>query len=127
MIQISIINSFILMKRARPGDGRTSVAGNHLRFRTKLAKSLLTATESMTPQRPATVPDTPSVRGTCNPYSPSHMLSRMPGRKRPCYQCAQNGDKMPSGRTRETVYGCKLCNVHLHHGHCYSKYHENLK
>ncbi|KAK3764943.1 hypothetical protein RRG08_045745 [Elysia crispata] len=125
LVQISIINAFILMKRARPDDSRTSASQNHLVFRTHLVKALVAVTEPDQPARRA--PDVPSLQGSSSPYSPSHSLGKMPGRKRRCFQCAQDGVKMASGRTRETTSGCHLCNVHLHAGECYAKFHSSLK
>ncbi|KAK3709625.1 hypothetical protein RRG08_003930 [Elysia crispata] len=102
------------MKRARPDDSRTSASQNHLVFRTHLVKALVAVTEPDQPARRA--PDVPSLQGSSSPYSPSHSLGKMPRRKRRCFQCAQDGVKMASGRTRETTSGCHLCNVHLHAG-----------
>ncbi|GFS03597.1 PiggyBac transposable element-derived protein 4-like [Elysia marginata] len=147
LVQIAIINSFVLMKRARPNDTRTSASQNHLTFRTQLVKALIRPVEPQPaePQpaedqpaedqpaepQPAErlrrAPDYPTVAGTAHPYSPQHTLGKMPGRQRRCYQCAIDGKKMPSGRTRETTSGCHLCNVHLHAGECYAKFHSNLK
>ena len=120
LIQISIINSFILMKRARTEDNRYSISQNHLMFRTALAKALATPSKSR-------AAEAPTLGGAARAYSPEHTLAKMPGRKRRCFQCARDGNKMPSGRTRETITGCPLCNVHLHGGPCYLKFHEALK
>ena len=120
LIDLSMINSFLLMKSARP-NGSDSPAQNHLMFRKAVLDQLLSgATKSRQP-------DTPSVTGRSSPYNSQHMLSPMSGRKRRCYQCSIDGNKMDSGRTRETTTGCHLCQVHLHKGYCFSKFHETLK
>ena len=121
LIQVSIINSYILMKMVNPNS---PFVQNHLKFGTKLSQQLLTmkaATHSSRAIRK------PSVAGIAKPFSPQHMLSTMSGRKRRCYQCALVGAKMPSGRTKETIKGCHLCQVHLHAGQCYSTFHDNLR
>ena len=123
LVQVAIVNLFILMKRARPDDGRAAVSQNHLLFRSHLVKALIKE-DATAPQR---APESPTVRGALNPYSPNHMLTKMPGRKRRCFQCSKDGVKMASGRTRESTTGCHLCNIHLHGGECYSKYHESIK
>ena len=120
LVQVSMINSFILMKPARPNEGRAAVSQNHLLFQLHLVKALIK--EDATALQRA--PDTPTVR---NPYSPNHTLSKMSVRKQRCFQCSKDGMKMASGRTRETTTGCHLCNIHLHGGEYYSKYHENIK
>ena len=84
LVQISIINAFILMKRVRPDDSRTSASQNHLVFHTHLVKALAAVTE---PEKPARrTPDVPSLQGSSSPYSPSHSLGKIPGRKRRCFQ-----------------------------------------
>ncbi|GFS14221.1 PiggyBac transposable element-derived protein 4-like [Elysia marginata] len=125
-------NSFVLMKRFRPNDTRTSASQNHLTFRTQLVKALISPAEPQPAQaQPAedqpAEPQPAELAGNAHPYSPQHTLGKIPGRQRRCYQCAIDGKKMPCGRTRETTSGCHLCNVHLHAGECYAKFHSNLK
>ena len=122
LIQISIINGYLLMKQVNPNSPLTQ---SHLKFRAKLAQQLLALKAVPTSSRACH--NRPSVAGIARPFSPQHMLSTMPGRKRRCYQCAMVGAKMPSGRTKETTKGCHLCQVYLHAGQCYSTYHDSLK
>ena len=122
LVQVSIINAYHLMKSTRPDAPRETPASSHLLFRTAVCKALLMrgASKKKTSEAPA-------IAGRAKPYSAHHALAKMPGRKRRCFQCSVDGTKMASGRTRETVTGCHLCNVHLHGGACYSKFHEQLK
>uniref|UniRef100_A0A2C9KGK8 PiggyBac transposable element-derived protein domain-containing protein n=1 Tax=Biomphalaria glabrata TaxID=6526 RepID=A0A2C9KGK8_BIOGL len=114
LIDISMINSFLLMKKSRPNDSTDSLSQNHLLFHKKVADQLLTAATGVT------LLDTPSVAGRSKPYNSHHMLQPMPGRKRRCFQCSKDGNKTASGRTSETRTGCHMCQVHLHRGLCYS-------
>ncbi|KAK6980315.1 piggyBac transposable element-derived protein 4 [Biomphalaria glabrata] len=109
------------MKKSRPNDSTDSLSQNHLLFHKKVADQLLTAATR------AALLDTPSVAGRSKPYNSQHMLQPMPGRKRRCFQCSKDGNKTASGRTSETTTGCPMCQVHLHRGLCYSKFHEFLK
>ena len=45
-------------------------------------------------------------------------------RKRVCAWCQKTSARTPSGRVRETVHGCSTCDVHLHKGACFQKYHD---
>ena len=101
-----------------------SVSHNHLLYHKAVADQILLLSST---NRIVRQPDTPSVAGRSNPYSSQHMLQPMPGRKRRCFQCSRDGQKTDRGRTRETTTGCHLCQVHLHKGYCYSKYHESIK
>ncbi|GFO07145.1 PiggyBac transposable element-derived protein 4-like [Plakobranchus ocellatus] len=123
--RISIINAFIVMKCARPDDSYTSVSQNYLPFRTRLVKALIATIKPDQPVRRA--PDTLTLEGSTHSYSPGHSFGKMPGHKRRFFQCAQVGVKMASRHTQETITGCHLCNVHLHGGACYSRFHDNLK
>uniref|UniRef100_A0A2C9K0R4 PiggyBac transposable element-derived protein domain-containing protein n=1 Tax=Biomphalaria glabrata TaxID=6526 RepID=A0A2C9K0R4_BIOGL len=102
LIDISTINSFLLMKKSRTNDSTDSLSQNHLWFHKqqvveihamKVADQLLTAATR------AALLDTPSVAGRSKPYNSQHMLQPMPGRKRRCFQCSKDGNKTASGRT----------------------------
>ncbi|GFO06444.1 PiggyBac transposable element-derived protein 4-like [Plakobranchus ocellatus] len=98
---------------------------NTSRSHARLVKALIATIEPNQPVRRA--PDAPTNEGSFHPYRPGHSLGKMPRRKRWCFQCAQDGVKMASGRTRVTITECHLCNVYLHGGACYAKFHHNLK
>ncbi|KAI8771536.1 piggyBac transposable element-derived protein 4 [Biomphalaria glabrata] len=48
LIDISMINSFLLMKKSRPNDSTDSLSQNHLLFHKKVADQLLTAATRVT-------------------------------------------------------------------------------
>ncbi|GFO16034.1 PiggyBac transposable element-derived protein 4-like [Plakobranchus ocellatus] len=121
MATVSIINAFRLIKCANPDAARDTIVSSHLQFRTAIVKALMKKAVAK-----KQVAEAPSVAGQSRPYASAHALSKMPGRKWRCFQCAVDSVKTASGRTRETTTGCHLCNIHLHGGACYSKY-ENLK
>ncbi|GFO39555.1 PiggyBac transposable element-derived protein 4-like [Plakobranchus ocellatus] len=77
LVQISIINSFILMKSAHPCDSRTSPSQKHLVFRRELVRGLLSGPRS----QPHRAPHAPRLAGSSRPYSANHTLVKMPGRK----------------------------------------------
>ena len=120
IFQVAIINSWLLMRKSNPTAGRDTPASKHLLFRKSLLKSLFSSGT-----KPKATPSMPSLAGQ-TPSNKEHDPIRMTGRKKRCYQCAQDNKKQPSGRTPETVYGCGLCKVYLHEGHCFSKFHNNL-
>ncbi|GFN75968.1 transposase [Plakobranchus ocellatus] len=122
LVQVSIINAFRFIKCANPDAARDTIASSHLQFRTTIVKALMKKAVAK-----KHVAEAPSVAGQSRLYASAHALSKMPGHKRRCFQCAVDSVKMASGRTRETTTGRHLCNIHLHGGACYSKYHENLK
>ncbi|KAI8767593.1 piggyBac transposable element-derived protein 3 [Biomphalaria glabrata] len=71
--------------------------------------------------------ESPSVAGKCKPSSSDHQSRRMPGRQRRCFQCAEEGKKTGGGRSSETCFGCHMCDIHLHKGYCFAKFHESIK
>ncbi|KAK3796571.1 hypothetical protein RRG08_057822 [Elysia crispata] len=120
LLQISIVNSFILMKKNSSGAKRRSAAQEQVYFRVDLCQSLL----QRTGKRNSTTAEVPSVASyapTCIPDS--HKLTKLPGRHRVCYQCSQDKRKTGSGRTPETIFGCTTCNVRLCKGHCFANFH----
>ena len=131
LVQVSIIQAFRLMRWSNPFVKRSHPAGNHLCFRSALVDQLLAAanrySNSARIRAPAAAANNRAMAGRAKPFSPNHQSSKMAGRHKRCYQCAMDGNKIPSGRTRETTHDCHLCGVHLHPGQCYAKFHEQLK
>ncbi|KAK3764712.1 hypothetical protein RRG08_042022 [Elysia crispata] len=127
LVQVSIINAFRLMRWSNPFAKRSHPAGNHFCFRSALVDQLLAATNrySLCPYsspRSSSSSQQPCYCRPCQAFQP-----QSPEQQNGCYQRAMDGNKMPSGRTRQTTHGCHLCGVHLHPGQCYAKFHEQLK
>ena len=118
LLQISIINSFLLMKKNVPRAKRNSPARSHIHFRLEICRSLLRKDH----KRKAT-PEIPSVLAAKSPKPEPRKCDRLPGRHRACHQCSKEMRKTPAGRTPETVYGCATCNIRLCKGQCFSKFH----
>ena len=118
LLLISIINSFLLMKKNVPRAKRNSPARSHIHFRLEICRSLLHKDH----KRKAT-PEIPSVLAAKSPKPEPHKCDRLLGRHRACHQCSKEKRKRPAGRTPETVYGCATCNIRLCKGQCFSKVH----
>ncbi|KAK6962850.1 piggyBac transposable element-derived protein 3 [Biomphalaria glabrata] len=118
--QVATINSYILMKRSTNFNNFTLF--NHLNFRMQLL-------EEMIPQKrnKRALTESPSVGGKCKPSFSDHQSRRLPGRQRRCFQCAKEGKKTGGGRSSETCFGCHMCDIHLHKGYCFAKFHESIK
>jgi len=52
-----------------------------------------------------------------------HQEIKLEGRKWACICCSVHGQRNPTGRTPETVYGCDRCGVHLCRSACFLQYH----
>lgn len=121
LVQIGIINSFLLYRHANPGARRGDIAKQHLWFRIALMRNLLAGTA---PRPSTSIQQSPSVHGRVTP-SGEHKLVRLPGRKKCCFQCSKMKKKTESGRGVETVYGCLQCGIHICKGHCFTDYHDH--
>ena len=121
ILQVAVVNSYLLMKKVNPAAKRDTPARSLLQFKMLLAKQLILG---IRPKK--SNPEQPSLAGASQPLSAHHNKVRIPGRKKRCYQCSKDGRKGSTGRPMETVWGCLFCKIHLHKGHCYSVFHENL-
>ncbi|KAK3800657.1 hypothetical protein RRG08_003064 [Elysia crispata] len=95
---ISIINGFLLMKKNVPIAKRDAHARSHI-FRLEICRSLL----NKSLKRKAG-PEVASASAYKTTKPGTHNLLRLPGRKRACYQYAQEKKKTGARRTPETVF-----------------------
>ena len=109
LLQISVVNSYILMKKNSSDAKPRTAAQEQVYFRVDLCQSLLQGTK----KRKSTYAEVPSVASYTPSDPDSHKQTKLPGRHRVCYQCSQDKRKTGSGRTPETIFGCTTCNVRL--------------
>lgn len=118
LLQVSAINSFLLMKKNVTTAKRDSPARSHIYFRLEICRSLL-----RNGRKRKAAPEIASVSSFKSAALETHHCVRLPGRHRCCYQCSKDGRKTGAGRTPETVFGCAICNIRLCKGHCFIKFH----
>ena len=134
LIDASICNAFVASK------GQLSDTGKQFLFRLALAEQLISGFSSRYRQ------PTKRSANTCNDslakkktvkaslgvvlVKPGSLLQHegvtFASSKRACAWCQKKNLRTPKGRIHETVYGCSTCDIHLHHGSCFQKYHDEV-
>lgn len=121
LLDVSISIAFII-ERLSPHDTASRSRGTHLQFCLELAKQLIGGFCGR--KRKATKrKSTPQDNALSLPNVPGHREVKFSGRKRACIHCSNHGQKTPSGRTPETIFGCDRCDVHLCRSGCFLHYH----
>ncbi|KAM7302856.1 hypothetical protein ISCGN_018364 [Ixodes scapularis] len=121
MLEVSIVNSYLLMKMQM--DAKGLKGQKHLQYRRKLIEQLV-----------GDLRVRPKKRG---PASQSDCEERLDGRQHFIYKlpersskdCAVCSDRKTKGGRRETVFFCNTCSKHpsLRPGECFKKYHTLTK
>ena len=106
------------MKKNVPIAKRDAHARSHI-FRLEICRSLL----NKSLKRKAG-PEVASASAYKTTKPGTHNLLRLPGRKRACYQYAQEKKKTGARRTPETVFEYASCNMRLCKGHCFATFHK---
>ena len=122
MVQASLINAFIIFKKSTMPRSKSAKEHDPMFFRLAVFRGL-TKGNSLT-RRQAQSAGTLVGRAVSDPTE--HRQTRMPGRKRNCVQCQRRGQRAPSGRGHQTVYGCVLCKVNLCQGLCFAQFHHDI-
>ncbi|XP_061623109.1 piggyBac transposable element-derived protein 4-like [Phyllopteryx taeniolatus] len=115
-VNVCIVNAYVLMKESRGGTAPAGLNGKQLtqhHFRVRLAQQLIGDYQGARGMERAA-----RKRHADSPIEYGHRLERMSERSRRCRNCTNKGLR------HESVFGCKICNVHLCRGGCFSEFHK---
>ncbi|XP_039613914.1 piggyBac transposable element-derived protein 4-like [Polypterus senegalus] len=115
-LNICIVNSFIILRENRKGSPLPGFTGKQFtqrHFRIRLAQQLIGDYQGTRGVERAT-----RKRHSDSPVEYGHRLERMSERSRRCRNCTNKGLR------HESVFGCKICNVHLCRGGCFAEFHK---
>ncbi|XP_015215521.2 piggyBac transposable element-derived protein 4-like [Lepisosteus oculatus] len=115
-LNICIVDAFIVLRESRggappPGFGGKQFTQRH--FRVRLARQLIGDYQGARGVERAS-----RKRHADSPVEYGHRLERMSERSRRCRNCTNKGLR------HESVFGCKICNVHLCRGGCFAEFHK---
>lgn len=122
VVDMCIINSFIIYSETEHVTNRSEKKKSHLQFRLCVAKSLVAGFSSRKKagRKRRTVLSEMTVHSD-NIHS--HKLIKLTARKKACVQCSQKKRRTPSGRATETSFQCAVCVVALCKTGCFTEFH----
>ncbi|XP_068167873.1 piggyBac transposable element-derived protein 4-like [Antennarius striatus] len=115
-VNLCIVNAYIILRERRGGTPPTGFNGKQFsqrHFRVRLAQQLIGDYQGARGMERAA-----RKRHADSPIEYGHRLERMSERSRRCRNCTNKGLR------HESVFGCKICNVHLCRGGCFSEFHK---
>ncbi|KPP62821.1 piggyBac transposable element-derived protein 4-like [Scleropages formosus] len=115
-INLCIVDAYIIMRESRGGAPPPGFSGKQFtqrHFRIRLAQQLIGDYQGARGMERAA-----RKRHADSPVEYGHRLERMSERSRRCRNCTNKGLR------HESVFGCKICNVHLCRGGCFSEFHK---
>lgn len=115
-INLCIVNAYIIQRESRGGAPPSGFNGKQFtqrHFRVRLAQQLIGDYQGARGMERAA-----RKRHADSPIEYGHRLERMSERSRRCRNCTNKGLR------HESVFGCKICNVHLCRGGCFSEFHK---
>ncbi|KAG7481247.1 hypothetical protein MATL_G00065090 [Megalops atlanticus] len=115
-INLCIVNAYIILRESRGGAAPPGFSGKQFtqrHFRIRLAQQLIGDYQGARGMERAA-----RKRHADSPVEYGHRLERMSERSRRCRNCTNKGLR------HESVFGCKICNVHLCRGGCFSEFHK---
>lgn len=115
-VNLCIVNAYIILRESRGGAPPTGFNGKQFtqrHFRVRLAQQLIGDYQGARGMERAA-----RKRHADSPIEYGHRLERMSERSRRCRNCTNKGLR------HESVFGCKICNVHLCRGGCFSEFHK---
>ena len=122
LVDVSICNAYVVEGHSSHAPSSRS-RRTHLHFKLELAKQLIGGYSGRKRYAGKKRKATPFDNALSLPNLPGHDEVNMEGRKGACICCSIHGQRNPSGRTPETVYGCDRCGVHLCRSGCFLQYH----
>nr|XP_043881872.1 piggyBac transposable element-derived protein 4-like [Solea senegalensis] len=115
-VNLCIVNAYIVLRESRGGSPPAGFNGKQFtqrHFRVRLAQQLIGDYQGARGMERAA-----RKRHADSPIEYGHRLERMSERSRRCRNCTNKGLR------HESVFGCKICNVHLCRGGCFSEFHK---
>lgn len=115
-VNLCIVNAYIVLRESRGGAPPAGFNGKQFtqrHFRVRLAQQLIGDYQGARGMERAA-----RKRHADSPIEYGHRLERMSERSRRCRNCTNKGLR------HESVFGCKICNVHLCRGGCFSEFHK---
>ncbi|KAJ8006131.1 hypothetical protein DPEC_G00125060 [Dallia pectoralis] len=115
-VNICIVNAYVILRESRGSVPPGGCNGKHFtqrHFRVRLAQQLIGDYQGARGMERAA-----RKRHADSPIEYGHRLERMSERSRRCRNCTNKGLR------HESVFGCKICNVHLCRGGCFSEFHK---
>lgn len=115
-VNLCIVNAYIILRESRSGAPPAGFNGKEFtqrHFRVRLAQQLIGDYQGARGMERAA-----RKRHADSPLEYGHRLERMSERSRRCRNCTNKGLR------HESVFGCKICNVHLCRGGCFSEFHK---
>lgn len=115
-VNLCIVNAYIITRESRGGTPPAGFNGKQFtqrHFRVRLAQQLIGDYQGARGMERAA-----RKRHADSPIEYGHRLERMSERSRRCRNCTNKGLR------HESVFGCKICNVHLCRGGCFSEFHK---
>eukprot|EP00066_Takifugu_rubripes_P024883 XP_011614149.1 PREDICTED: piggyBac transposable element-derived protein 4-like [Takifugu rubripes] len=115
-VNLCIVNAYIIQRESRGGTPPAGFNGKQFtqrHFRVRLAQQLIGDYQGARGMERAA-----RKRHADSPVEYGHRLERMSERSRRCRNCTNKGLR------HESVFGCKICNVHLCRGGCFSEFHK---
>ncbi|KAG8012101.1 PiggyBac transposable element-derived protein 4 [Nibea albiflora] len=115
-VNLCIVNAYIILRESRGGTPPAGFNGKQFtqrHFRVRLAQQLIGDYQGARGMERAA-----RKRHADSPIEYGHRLERMSERSRRCRNCTNKGLR------HESVFGCKICNVHLCRGGCFSEFHK---
>ncbi|KAF7687411.1 hypothetical protein HF521_014639, partial [Silurus meridionalis] len=109
-VNLCIVNAYIILRESRSGSPPAGFNGKEFtqrHFRVRLAQQLIGDYQGARGMERAA-----RKRHADSPLEYGHRLERMSERSRRCRNCTNKGLR------HESVFGCKICNVHLCRGGC---------
>lgn len=107
ILELAMTDAFKLWRRT-PGTKAQKTRYQLLDFRVDVAQQLIAGFKGRKRRLPL------------NDVAVVHSLDRLQRKRSYCKWCTKEGDK----RRKDTVYGCKFCNIHLCSPGCFTRYHE---
>ncbi|KAG5280755.1 hypothetical protein AALO_G00063680 [Alosa alosa] len=115
-VNLCIVNAYVILRETRSGAPPAGFNGKQFtqrHFRVRLAQQLIGDYQGARGMERAA-----RKRHADSPLEYGHRLERMSERSRRCRNCTNKGLR------HESVFGCKICNVHLCRGGCFSEFHK---
>ncbi|KAM4597687.1 piggyBac transposable element-derived protein 4-like [Polymixia lowei] len=115
-VNLCIVNAYVILRESRGGTPPAGFNGKQFtqrHFRVRLAQQLIGDYQGARGMERAA-----RKRHADSPIEYGHRLERMSERSRRCRNCTNKGLR------HESVFGCKICNVHLCRGGCFSEFHK---